>query len=148
MVQGGEGVGGAADEAVKGSNTYLLDIPRVHVIVRLVMYTKSCRARPILSLLATACSMASPRWSSHALRQLQLVVPGGAITYYLDTVHHIVAALASPDPDSWGRCVLQWRPPRLPIHLHCPQDGHVISEPIPRRHRRALHLHTAHAVDP
>ncbi|KAJ6576401.1 hypothetical protein DFH09DRAFT_1149224 [Mycena vulgaris] len=28
----------------------------------------------------------SPRWTSHALRQLQLVVPGGAITYYLDTI--------------------------------------------------------------
>ncbi|KAJ7127007.1 hypothetical protein C8R44DRAFT_780168 [Mycena epipterygia] len=50
--------------------------------------------------------MASPRWSSHALRQLQLVVPGGAITYYLDTVHHIVAALANPDPDSWGRTAM------------------------------------------
>ncbi|KAJ7494719.1 hypothetical protein B0H11DRAFT_2003106 [Mycena galericulata] len=47
--------------------------------------------------------MASPRWSSHALRQLQLVVPGGAITYYLHTVHHIAATLASADADSWGR---------------------------------------------
>ncbi|KAJ6505989.1 hypothetical protein DFH09DRAFT_1050915 [Mycena vulgaris] len=36
-------------------------------------------------------------------RQLQLVVPGGAITYYLDTVHHLAAALASVDVDSWGR---------------------------------------------
>ncbi|KAJ7707726.1 hypothetical protein B0H17DRAFT_917806 [Mycena rosella] len=37
----------------------------------------------------------SPRWTSHALRQLQLVVPGGVLTYYLDTVHHLSAALAS-----------------------------------------------------
>ncbi|KAJ7170673.1 hypothetical protein C8R43DRAFT_980411 [Mycena crocata] len=47
--------------------------------------------------------MASPRWSSHALRQLQLVVPGAAVTYYLDTIHHISAALVSADVGSWGR---------------------------------------------
>ncbi|KAJ6513280.1 hypothetical protein C8R45DRAFT_963095 [Mycena sanguinolenta] len=43
----------------------------------------------------------SPRWSSHILRQLQLVVPGGAITLYLDTISHLTAA--SADLDSWGR---------------------------------------------
>ncbi|KAJ7650290.1 hypothetical protein FB45DRAFT_887494 [Roridomyces roridus] len=43
------------------------------------------------------------RWSSHALRQLQLVVPGGAITHYLRTHEHLAAALANSDPESWGR---------------------------------------------
>ncbi|KAF8206464.1 hypothetical protein K438DRAFT_476391 [Mycena galopus ATCC 62051] len=43
----------------------------------------------------------SPRWSSHVLRQLQLVVPGGAITWYLDTISHLAAA--STDVGSWGR---------------------------------------------
>ncbi|KAJ7104172.1 hypothetical protein B0H15DRAFT_808851 [Mycena belliarum] len=47
---------------------------------------------------------ASPRWPSHALRQLQLVVPGGLLTYYLGTIQHISDALASTDDvDSWGR---------------------------------------------
>ncbi|KAJ7756394.1 hypothetical protein DFH07DRAFT_820408 [Mycena maculata] len=47
--------------------------------------------------------MASPRGTSHYLRQLQLVVPGGVLTYYLRTVHHLAATLNSADPDSWGR---------------------------------------------
>ncbi|KAJ7475833.1 hypothetical protein FB451DRAFT_1244922 [Mycena latifolia] len=51
--------------------------------------------------------MASPRWSSHALRQLQLVVPGGVLTYYLKTIHHLSAALASADASSWGRTATQ-----------------------------------------
>jgi len=42
-----------------------------------------------------------PRWSSHVLRQLQLVVPGGAITWYLDTISHLAAA--SANVESWGR---------------------------------------------
>ncbi|KAJ7903551.1 hypothetical protein B0H14DRAFT_2665357 [Mycena olivaceomarginata] len=43
----------------------------------------------------------SPRWSSHVLRQLQLVVPGFAITWYLDTVSQL--ATASANVESWGR---------------------------------------------
>ncbi|KAJ7274419.1 hypothetical protein B0H12DRAFT_1006926 [Mycena haematopus] len=43
----------------------------------------------------------SPRWSSHILRQLQLVVPGGVITWYLDTISHLAAA--SANVGSWGR---------------------------------------------
>ncbi|KAJ7035037.1 hypothetical protein C8F04DRAFT_1099874 [Mycena alexandri] len=45
-----------------------------------------------------------PRWASNALRQLQLVIPGGALTYYLDTPSHLAAAL-NADVDSWGRTV-------------------------------------------
>ncbi|KAJ7603784.1 hypothetical protein DFH06DRAFT_1349968 [Mycena polygramma] len=44
----------------------------------------------------------SPRWSSHVLRQLQLVVPGGAITWYFDTFSHLAAASAD-HANSWGR---------------------------------------------
>ncbi|KAJ7158770.1 hypothetical protein C8R46DRAFT_907521 [Mycena filopes] len=48
--------------------------------------------------------MVSPRWGSNALRQLQLVIPGGALTYYLDTLSHLAVAL-SANVDSWGRTV-------------------------------------------
>ncbi|KAF8349112.1 hypothetical protein F5887DRAFT_1060013 [Amanita rubescens] len=30
-----------------------------------------------------------PRWSQHTLRQLKLVIPGVAVTYYLGTLHEI-----------------------------------------------------------
>ncbi|KAJ7227173.1 hypothetical protein GGX14DRAFT_347798 [Mycena pura] len=41
------------------------------------------------------------RWPSHALRQLKLVIPGGAITYYLDTIQLLTAAAA--DSHTWAR---------------------------------------------
>ncbi|KAK7033107.1 hypothetical protein R3P38DRAFT_2920728 [Favolaschia claudopus] len=43
----------------------------------------------------------SPRWSSHVLRQLQLVVPGGAITWWLDTISHLAAT--SENVKGWGQ---------------------------------------------
>ncbi|KAJ6619733.1 hypothetical protein B0H10DRAFT_2024667 [Mycena sp. CBHHK59/15] len=46
--------------------------------------------------------MAPPRWSLHVLRQLQLVVPGVAATYYLGTIDHLAAIVTAGDPGSWG----------------------------------------------
>lgn len=43
-------------------------------------------------------------WSQHTLRQLKLVLPGAAITYYLGTFHEFL--LIFNGGGSWGRLVL------------------------------------------
>lgn len=42
--------------------------------------------------------------AQHTLRQLKLVVPGGAITYYLKTLHEFWR-IAQGEGGSWGRFV-------------------------------------------
>jgi hypothetical protein len=42
--------------------------------------------------------------AQHTLRQLKLVVPGGAITYYLATLQEFWR-IAQGEGGSWGRCV-------------------------------------------
>ncbi|TFK72884.1 hypothetical protein BDN72DRAFT_266573 [Pluteus cervinus] len=48
--------------------------------------------------------MSSSYPAQHVLRQLKLVIPGGAITYYLGTIHHFLD-IVSTQSDSWGSTV-------------------------------------------
>ncbi|EGN99268.1 hypothetical protein SERLA73DRAFT_73804 [Serpula lacrymans var. lacrymans S7.3] len=40
--------------------------------------------------------------STHTLRQLKFVIPGTAITYYLDTYHVFLSLLTNNGSDGWG----------------------------------------------